>query len=191
MDQIGLLTESKASYKMTTEAITELYAYNREYLMESDTLVWWAELHWNYTHLLDCIFIMRFGGRLERAKRMGSRVLNRWANQELSRAFFAWNEWCRNSKMEQAAAGKVLARWRNKELTAGFNSWRETASEMADQEALLRGAMTRWQNQMLSAAYNKWQDEAESMRERKRLLRRGVLVMLKRQLSMAFSKWKQ
>ena len=52
MDQIGLLTvsrlsclqqliwkylqvQSKASYRMTTEAITELYAYNREYLMVS------------------------------------------------------------------------------------------------------------------------------------------------------------
>ena len=80
------------NYQKTLEGVRRHYHENKEHLIlnklnsESQTVTWWAELHWNHRHLLNCWYYWLNKGRHATALSMGERVLMRWRNMALTEA---------------------------------------------------------------------------------------------------------
>ena len=67
------------------ENLREYYQYNRDILMESSTVIFWAELHWKHIYVRRAY--MRWLG--ERYRRLGELSLGHWHNVKQAQA---WNK---------------------------------------------------------------------------------------------------
>jgi hypothetical protein len=116
-------------YRNTLAGISEVYHTNKEFLIDSETVGWWGELHWNHRTLLASYYCWRSQGKNLRAIRMGRLALARWSMRELSAGFQRWLEWMQDLRAQEAALRRSMLRWRNQKLAAGALSARDKLHE--------------------------------------------------------------
>ena len=119
------LTEEGNMNNRVRANLVKVYRRNRQLLMEAETIILWAALHWSHYHLSFTFCTWRgitHGGMLREI--LATRAALHWRMQEVARAFNTWNYTAITMMIQQEAMMKAWNRMKETKLVATFNTWR-------------------------------------------------------------------
>jgi len=119
------LTEEGNMNNRVRANLVKVYGRNRQLLMEAETIILWAALHWSHYHLSFTFCTWRgwtHGGMLREI--LATRAALHWRMAEAARAFNTWNYTAITMMIQQEAMTKAWNRMKETKLVSAFNTWR-------------------------------------------------------------------
>jgi hypothetical protein len=169
--------------------LVRVYGRNRQLLMEAETIILWAALHWSHFHLSMnfCFWRAKCHGDMLR-EILASRAALHWRMSTVARAFNQWNYMAATSAINKEAMACALNRLFNQKMTQAMNQWRDVAYNLKVQKEAMRHALLRLINKKLAQAWTTWVFVAEEIKRQKFMMAGAINRMLKRKMSMAWEK---
>jgi hypothetical protein len=151
--------------------LVRVYGRNRQLLMEAETIILWAALHWSHFHLSlnFCNWRAKCHGEMLR-EILATRASLHWRMAQVARAFNTWNYIAATDAISKGSMTSALNRLFNQKITQSFNTWREVAYDLKCSREAMAHALKRLINRSLACAWTTWVWVAAEIKESKRLL---------------------
>jgi hypothetical protein len=94
-------------------------------------------------------------------KDVGIRVMRRWMQAGVWRAFCAWSDRAASMRRMKEVGGKVLRRWLQAGVWRSFSRWQEVARTMRHMRCIGQRALGRWVQGAVSRCFQLWAAVAE------------------------------